>query len=769
MNNNSKSNSLKFIRNTISKNLVPNFFSFYKRDYLKDKNKVIKKILINYKENIILRSSAVDEDGKIISNAGKYDSIIVKKKDFYELPKKIDLILKKLKNDLDEIIVQKLIEKPEISGVVFTKDKNTDSHYYDINFDISKKTDLVTSGKYNPSIKSLIIFKDSKKIPKKFYKLIKIIKILENKFLNDRLDIEFCIKKNKTYILQCRPLLGKRKKINQKKIKEIILNQEKKFEKIIAPTKSLLGSTTILSNMSDWNPAEMIGVKPFKLASSLYSTLITNDVWSLQRANYGYKDVSPNVLMLDLSGNTYIDIRTDLNSFLPKDLEPKISEKIINNSIKKLKMNPNLHDKLEFNIIDTCYNLNINKKDFKFLTKKEKNQFFKKLISLTNKIISGNYLQKDLDNINLLKKKVDELTKSKLSHIQKIYYLLDDCKKFGTLAFAGIARCAFISKSIFDSLLEEKIIKPKAIHEFYLSLETISKDINNDYIKSLKKKNFKNFFIKYGHLRPSTYSISVKNYRENLKNYFSNNLKNLSIKKSHKFIIKKNELNLINKHFKKHKLSFKFDQFIQFSRNAIEGRETAKLIFSKSIDEIFKNLKILAKEINLDFEEFEHLDINLILKSFSSLEQEKLKKLLIQNIQSNKKSYNFSKNLKMPDVIINKHDFSFFYENIKKGNYITEKKISGDIISFNKKTKFEELNNKIVLIENADPGFDFLFSYNLKGLITKYGGANSHMAIRCMEIDLPSITGVGNRTYNMLDKSKKIYIDCLNKKFEIIH
>ena len=769
MNNNSKSNSLKFIRNTISKNLVPNFFSFYKRDYLKDKNKVIKKILINYKENIILRSSAVDEDGKIISNAGKYDSIIVKKKDFYELPKKIDLILKKLKNDLDEIIVQKLIEKPEISGVVFTKDKNTDSHYYDINFDISKKTDLVTSGKYNPSIKSLIIFKDSKKIPKKFYKLIKIIKILENKFLNDRLDIEFCIKKNKTYILQCRPLLGKRKKINQKKIKEIILNQEKKFEKIIAPTKSLLGSTTILSNMSDWNPAEMIGVKPFKLASSLYSTLITNDVWSLQRANYGYKDVSPNVLMLDLSGNTYIDIRTDLNSFLPKDLEPKISEKIINNSIKKLKMNPNLHDKLEFNIIDTCYNLNINKKDFKFLTKKEKNQFFKKLINLTNKIISGNYLQKDLDNINLLKKKVDELTKSKLSHIQKIYYLLDDCKKFGTLAFAGIARCAFISKSIFDSLLEEKIIKPKAIHEFYLSLETISKDINNDYIKSLKKKNFKNFFIKYGHLRPSTFSISVKNYRENLKNYFSNNLKNLSIKKSHKFIIKKNELNLINKHFKKHKLSFKFDQFIQFSRNAIEGRETAKLIFSKSIDEIFKNLKILAKEINLDFEEFEHLDINLILKSFSSLEQEKLKKLLIQNIQSNKKSYNFSKNLKMPDVIINKHDFSFFYENIKKGNYITEKKISGDIISFNKKTKFEELNNKIVLIENADPGFDFLFSYNLKGLITKYGGANSHMAIRCMEIDLPSITGVGNRTYNMLDKSKKIYIDCLNKKFEIIH
>ena len=53
--------------------------------------------------------------------------------------------------------------------------------------------------------------------------------------------------------------------------------------------------------------------------------------------------------------------------------------------------------------------------------------------------------------------------------------------------------------------------------------------------------------------------------------------------------------------------------------------------------------------------------------------------------------------------------------------------------------------DKIVLIENADPGFDFLFSYKIKGLITKYGGANSHMAIRCMELGLPAIIGSGDK------------------------
>ena len=37
----------------------------------------------------------------------------------------------------------------------------------------------------------------------------------------------------------------------------------------------------------------------------------------------------------------------------------------------------------------------------------------------------------------------------------------------------------------------------------------------------------------------------------------------------------------------------------------------------------------------------------------------------------------------------------------------------------------------IVLIENADPGYDWIFSKNIKGLITKNGGINSHMSIRC--------------------------------------
>ena len=82
--------------------------------------------------------------------------------------------------------------------------------------------------------------------------------------------------------------------------------------------------------MSDWNPAEMIGAKCTNMSFSIYSELITNDVWSKQRDEYGYKNVYPNRLMIDLAGSPYIDLRTDFNSFLPKNLSKQIEKKSVN-------------------------------------------------------------------------------------------------------------------------------------------------------------------------------------------------------------------------------------------------------------------------------------------------------------------------------------------------------------------------------------------------------------------------------------------------------
>ena len=55
---------------------------------------------------------------------------------------------------------------------------------------------------------------------------------------------------------------------------------------------------------------------------------------------------------------------------------------------------------------------------------------------------------------------------------------------------------------------------------------------------------------------------------------------------------------------------------------------------------------------------------------------------------------------------------------------------------------------------------------NLKGLITKYGGANSHMSIRCAELNLPSAIGVGDRLFQNAINSRKIKLNIEEKKIE---
>ena len=70
---------------------------------------------------------------------------------------------------------------------------------------------------------------------------------------------------------------------------------------------------------------------------------------------------------------------------------------------------------------------------------------------------------------------------------------------------------------------------------------------------------------------------------------------------------------------------------------------------------------------------------------------------------------------------------------------------------------------------SSDLGRVWVFSSNIAGLITEYGGANSHMAIRAAELGLPAAIGIGSKLFNKLSKSNKIKLDCGNDNIIIIN
>ena len=73
-----------------------------------------------------------------------------------------------------------------------------------------------------------------------------------------------------------------------------------------------------------------------------------------------------------------------------------------------------------------------------------------------------------------------------------------------------------------------------------------------------------------------------------------------------------------------------------------------------------------------------------------------------------------------------------------------------------------------MVISKADPGYDWIFTKNPLGLITRYGGVASHMAIRCAEFGIPAAIGCGSEFYERLLKQKKAVLDCAGHKISVV-
>ena len=98
------------------------------------------------------------------------------------------------------------------------------------------------------------------------------------------------------------------------------------------------------------------------LALSLYRELITDNVWAYQRHNYGYRNLRSFPLMLSFHGLPYIDVRVSFNSFIPEDLSNRLADRLVDCYTDQLAAAPILHDKVEFEIVVSCYTFDLEKK-----------------------------------------------------------------------------------------------------------------------------------------------------------------------------------------------------------------------------------------------------------------------------------------------------------------------------------------------------------------------------------------------------------------------
>ena len=761
----------KFSKKSLKHSSVPKIYFFSVNEFNKDPNKIIKKIKSLFNHLVAVRSSCLAEDNENTSMAGYfYSSLNIDPKNKDEIEREIIKVINSYnshKNSKNIILIQEMVRNVICSGVIMTCDKTTYAPYYVVDYIRGKDTTLVTAGSNNNNITFNYYIYSPIKAKKQIEKIIvEFTEEIINKSNNTFIDIEFAIdNKNKVHLLQVRPIV-KVNKINtpdSKKVSLSLLKLSKKIEKLQKPHHSLLGKSTAFGTMPDWNPAEMIGIQPKPLALSLYQELITNAVWANQRRSYGYRDLSSNQLMTTFLGTPYVDIRVDFNSWIPNSISDKLADKLVNFYINKYKKNIDLHDKIEFEIIYTCFNFGTKER----LKELSNNNFSKhEIVEITNSlkdITNKSFEEFDRDSESL-KKLTDNFYKvmnSEMYIIDKIYWLVEDCKKYGTLAFAGLARCGFIAVDLLNSLEKIKIISEEEKYNFFRSINTITSEMSIDISKLNKKK----FINKYGHLRPNTYDITSMNYSDGYNIYF-----NKGVKKPYeykKFNFTAIQLKAIDALIKKSKLSINALNLIKFIKESIKSREYAKYLFSKNVDSILTLIKELAERNKISTSDMSYIEIQKILYQYYNLSNSSLKEIFGKDIEANKKNYNFNKKIKLPHNIVEPSNVYFFSNTASKGNFIGTSDITGKILYLNESNK-KNLNNKIIFIESADPGYDFIFTRKIKGLITKFGGANSHMSIRCAELNIPAAIGVGEKTFEELKDKSTIRLNCKIQKIDSI-
>jgi hypothetical protein len=73
--------------------------------------------------------------------------------------------------------------------------------------------------------------------------------------------------------------------------------------------------------MSDWNPAEIIGIQPDYLSYSLYEYFVTNKSWFSARKQMGYGSGKSDKLMQQFLGKPFINLNLSFNSLIPSNVK----------------------------------------------------------------------------------------------------------------------------------------------------------------------------------------------------------------------------------------------------------------------------------------------------------------------------------------------------------------------------------------------------------------------------------------------------------------
>ena len=713
---------------------------------------------------LAVRSSAAGEDGWDASHAGAHLSLIDVEAAAPVLAHAIDAVFQSYRAPAagDQVLIQPMVEGTVLSGVVLTRDLDTGGPYYVVNYDdFSGRTDTVTGGALSKTVLVHRSRPEALKSPR-MASLIGAVMEIERITGAEDLDIEFCTTADdQVTILQVRPLAARRRwrVVPDAVIDAAIDGIRATIDERMAPDPELAGGRTIFGEMPDWNPAEMIGNAPRPLALSLYKHLITNRVWAEARAVMGYRRVEA-PLLVDFHGRPYIDVRLSFNSFLPADLDDGVAHKLIDDQLARLAERRELHDKIEFEVAATCRHFAFADDRARIgagaMTDGEGDAFEGALGAVTARALAqqGNGLDALASQARGLL--ADGAADPGEASLDRARSLLDGCKTDGTPPFAILARHGFIGVAFLRSLVTRGVFTTEDADRFMRSIHTVAADLVHDiHDLGAGRVDEAAFLVRYGHLRPGTYDITSWRYDERPELFLGQGGRAAPVK-AEPYAPSPAQRTAITALLGEFGYAMEPDALLDYIANAVRLREEAKFAFTRSISETLSILVRWGAARGLDRDDLSFLTIGEILAGRDGA-------ALAERIAGQRDAYEVTRAIRLPHLICQASDIDVVRLPLGQPTFITGQSVTAPARRLDAEGR-RPIDGCIVLIESADPGFDWIFSHAIAGLVTKYGGANSHMAVRCAEFGLPAAIGCGERLYATLAATAVIELNAAARR-----
>lgn len=775
-----KAQTLEWVKSKVSLFKTPEFTAFGTEAYGTSPSKVLSLIQSQFQgRTVVVRSSAAGEDGRHSTLAGAYDSVLnVPSDDLGQLKAAIDQVIESYSREgkdssRDEVLVQEMISKVTVSGVVFTHDLNTGAPYYVINYDdVSGLTNTVTSGEGQYANRTLYVHRGATHSlrSERFQNLLRAVQELEDAMDSQFLDVEFALGEDSNpYLFQVRAITTRPNwnRAVAKRIDATLSGIQAYVKGRLAPMPGVHGKSTVLGQMPDWNPAEMLGRAPRALAFSLYKKLITDNSWRVARARMGYATPTGQPLMVSLAGQPFIDTRLSFNSFLPAGLPSKLCEKLVDAAVIRLQQHPELHDKVEFDVMITTYSFDFTEKINDLfggiLTGQERDEFKDALHSQTLQLLLGQgpgSIKAALEAIETLSKRQNKYDKTGRTS-STFHELIEDCIQFGTVPFSILARHGFIARTLLISMLRRGVLTADEVQQIQNSVRTVAGELVDD-MRSLQSGDLTRevFMLRYGHLRPGTYDILSARY-DQMSDFGVSGASAISVQKATDYRLSLERRDRINQLLQEEGFgALDADALLEYVRSATVGREYGKFVFTRSVSNLLELIAAFGEKHSLSREEMSYVSIDDVIATIDESSEGGVEERLRKIANEGAERHVISAAIRLPQVLFDEAGVHVVPFQVSHPNFITQKNVTAACVRLDADLTDRSLDGRIVLIENADPGFDWIFSKQIAGLITKYGGANSHMAIRCAEFGIPAAIGCGEQRFEVFLGAKQISLDC---------